>query len=72
MKKVYLDNASTTQLRPEVIAEMTQVLMNDYGNPSSTHAFGRHSKNLVELSRKSIAKNLNCAAQEIIFFAFMS
>jgi cysteine desulfurase len=67
MKKVYLDNASTTPLRPEVIAEMTQVLMNDYGNPSSTHAFGRHSKNLVELSRKGIAKNLNCSAQEIIF-----
>jgi cysteine desulfurase len=67
MKKVYLDNASTTPLRPEVILEMTQVLMNDYGNPSSTHAFGRHSKNLVELSRKSIAKNLNCTAQEIIF-----
>ena len=67
MKKVYLDNASTTQLRAEVITEMTQVLMNDYGNPSSTHAFGRHSKNLVELSRKSIAKNLNCSAQEIIF-----
>jgi cysteine desulfurase len=67
MKKVYLDNASTTPLRPEVIAEMTQVLINDYGNPSSTHAFGRHSKNLVELSRKSIAKNLNCSAQEIIF-----
>ncbi|AIG29604.1 cysteine desulfurase [Flavobacterium psychrophilum] len=67
MKKVYLDNAATTQLRPEVIAEMTQVLMNDYGNPSSTHALGRHSKNLVELSRKIIAKNINCTAQEIIF-----
>ena len=67
MKKVYLDNASTTQLRSEVISEMTKVLTEDYGNPSSTHAFGRHSKNLVELSRKSIAKNLNCSAQEIIF-----
>jgi cysteine desulfurase len=67
MKKVYLDNASTTPLRPEVIEEMVQVLMNDYGNPSSTHAFGRHSKNLIELSRKSIAKNLNCSGQEIIF-----
>ena len=67
MKKVYLDNAATTQLRPEVVIEMTQVLMNDYGNPSSSHAFGRHSRNLIELSRKSIAKNLNCTAQEIIF-----
>ncbi|WP_300567231.1 cysteine desulfurase family protein [Flavobacterium sp.] len=67
MKKVYLDNASTTAIRPEVVAEMTKVLTEDYGNPSSTHTFGRHSKSLIELSRKSIAKNLNSSAQEIIF-----
>ncbi|MEO8516033.1 MAG: aminotransferase class V-fold PLP-dependent enzyme, partial [Flavobacterium sp.] len=67
MKKVYLDNASTTAIRPEVVAEMTRVLTEDYGNPSSTHAIGRHSKNLIELSRKSIAKNINGSAQEIIF-----
>jgi len=67
MKKVYLDNASTTALRPEVIQEMTKVLMEDYGNPSSTHSLGRSAKNILELSRKSIAKNLNATAQEIIF-----
>lgn len=67
MKKVYLDNASTTQIRTEVVAEMAKVLAEDFGNPSSTHSFGRNSKNLIELSRKSIAKNLNCSAQEIIF-----
>ena len=67
MKKVYLDNASTTQLRPEVILEMTKVLTDDFGNPSSTHGFGRNGKNIIELSRKSIAKCLNASAQEIIF-----
>ena len=67
MKNVYLDNASTTQIRPEVITEMTKVLTENFGNPSSSHSFGRNSKNLIELSRKSIAKNLNCSAQEIIF-----
>ena len=67
MKKVYLDNASTTQVRPEVIAEMTKVLSEDYGNPSSTHSFGRNAKSVLELSRKSIAKQLNITAQEIIF-----
>jgi len=67
MKKVYLDNASTTAVRPEVIQEMTKVLMEDYGNPSSTHSLGRTAKNILELSRKSIAKNLNATAQEIIF-----
>ncbi|TRX31786.1 cysteine desulfurase [Flavobacterium sp. ZT3R18] len=67
MKKVYLDNASTTPLRPEVILEITKVLTEDYGNPSSTHSLGRNAKSILELSRKSIAKLLNATAQEIIF-----
>ncbi|MBP6180405.1 cysteine desulfurase family protein [Flavobacterium sp.] len=67
MKKVYLDNASTTAIRPEVIQEMTKVMTEDYGNPSSTHSFGRNAKSILELSRKSIAKHLNGTAQEIIF-----
>ena len=67
MKKVYLDNASTTAIRPEVIQEMTKVMSEDFGNPSSTHSFGRNAKSILELSRKSIARHLNCTAQEIIF-----
>jgi cysteine desulfurase len=67
MKKVYLDNASTTAIRPEVIQEMTKVMTEDYGNASSPHSFGRNAKTILELSRKSIAKQLNCSAQEIIF-----
>jgi cysteine desulfurase len=67
MKKVYLDNASTTQLRPEVVQEMTKVLSVDFGNPSSTHSFGRNAKSVLELSRKAVAKCLNATAQEIIF-----
>lgn len=67
MKKVYLDNAATTAIRPEVIAEMMKVMTEDFGNPSSTHSFGRHSKNILELSRKSIAKNLGATAQEVVF-----
>jgi len=67
MRKVYLDSAATTQLRPEVIDEMVTVLSGNYGNPSSSHSIGREAKNLLELSRKSIAKQMNCSAQEIIF-----
>jgi len=67
MDKIYFDNAATTQIRPKVIHEMTEVMTHDYGNPSSTHSFGRSAKSLLELSRKSIAKNLNCSSQEIIF-----
>lgn len=67
MKKVYLDNASTTAIRPEVIHEITRLMTEDYGNPSSTHSFGRNAKNVLELSRKSIAKQLNVVGSEIFF-----
>lgn len=67
MKKIYLDNASTTSLRPEVIQVMTKVLSEDFGNPSSTHSFGRNAKNSIEISRKEIAKHLNCSANELLF-----
>jgi cysteine desulfurase len=67
MKKVYLDNASTTAIRPEVILEITRLMTEDYGNPSSTHSFGRNAKSVLELSRKSIAKQLNVVGSEIFF-----
>tara|TARA_B100000963_G_scaffold361304_1_gene396028 strand:+ start:13401 stop:14552 length:1152 start_codon:yes stop_codon:yes gene_type:complete len=64
--KVYLDNAATTPLRDEVISSMFNVMKN-YGNPSSTHSYGRSAKILVEDSRKIIAENLNVKPNEIIF-----
>jgi cysteine desulfurase len=67
MEKIYLDNAATTALRPEVAIEMMSVLQNEYGNPSSSHSFGRSAKSKLELSRKTIAQLLNVSAQEIIF-----
>ena len=67
MKHVYLDNAATTALRPEVIDRMTTVLQQNYGNASSTHSFGRSSKALLEQCRKNIAAYFNVSAAEIIF-----
>lgn len=67
MKQVYLDNAATTQLRPEVVARMMEVLSDFHGNPSSTHSYGRSAKSLIENARKNIAKQLNVTAAEIIF-----
>lgn len=67
MKKAYLDNASTTALRPEVIQEITHILAENYGNPSSTHSFGRSAKVVVETSRKTIAGLIGAEAREIIF-----
>ncbi|TMU57152.1 cysteine desulfurase family protein [Flagellimonas algicola] len=67
MQKVYLDNAATTQVRPEVIAKMQVALSDFYGNPSSTHSYGRSAKTAVEQARKTIAKTLNAKPAEIIF-----
>ena len=67
MKKVYLDNAATTQVREEVISKMQMALKDFYGNPSSTHSFGRSAKTVIEKTRKTIAKILNAHPSEIIF-----
>jgi len=67
MNQVYFDNAATTPLRSEVIATMQHVLSDVYGNPSSTHSFGREAKTQVELARKKIASILGVTASEIIF-----
>lgn len=65
--RVYLDNAATTPIAPEVVDVMVEVMKNDFGNPSSTHFYGRQVKALIETSRRKIATYLNCSASEIIF-----
>jgi len=67
MQKVYLDNAATTQVRQEVIERMQDALALHYGNPSSTHSFGRSARTAVEQARKTIAKTMNAQPSEIIF-----
>jgi cysteine desulfurase len=67
LKNVYFDSAATTQLRPEVIDCMTSVLKTHFGNPSSTHAYGRSAKSVIETARKEVASFLNVSASEIIF-----
>ena len=66
MKTVYFDNAATTQVRDEVILEISRAL-SEYGNPSSTHAIGRSSKSILENCRKEIASIFKVSAAEIIF-----
>jgi cysteine desulfurase len=67
MRRVYLDNAATTPLDPQVIAEMTNVMENFYGNPSAIHALGREVRTLVEKARKTVAGLLNASPSEIFF-----
>ena len=65
--KVYLDNAATTPLDSEVFEAMKPFMLEDFGNPSSTHAHGRKVRAAIESSRKKIAELLNCTPGEIIF-----
>lgn len=65
--RVYLDNAATTPVAPEVVEAMIPVLRSEFGNPSSSHSFGRQGKALIETSRRTISKFLNCQPSEIIF-----
>ncbi len=64
---VYLDNAATTPVAPEVVDVMITTLRDCFGNPSSSHSYGRQVKALLETSRRSIAKHLNCQPSELIF-----
>lgn len=64
---IYLDNAATTPLDPEVFEAMKPFMLEDFGNPSSIHAHGRKIKAAIESSRKKIAELLNCTPGEIIF-----
>ena len=66
-KHIYLDNAATTPLLPEVKEAMLPFLDSVYGNPSSTHFFGRKAKAAIELARKKIAEILNVRPSEIYF-----
>lgn len=65
--KAYLDNAATTPVDPKVAEAMIPVLQESFGNPSSTHAFGREVRAKIERARRSIAELLNVSPSELIF-----
>jgi cysteine desulfurase len=65
--RIYLDNAATTPLDPEVFEAMKPFMLEDFGNPSSTHAHGRKVRTAIESARKKIAELLHCTPGEIIF-----
>ncbi|KRM72524.1 cysteine desulfurase family protein [Lacticaseibacillus brantae] len=66
MEHVYLDNAATTPMAPEVITEMTTQMQNDFGNASSTHWFGRQAHTVMDQSRLILANSINAKPNDII------
>ncbi len=67
MKRIYLDHAASTPMVPEVMEAMMPYLMDSFGNPSSTHAHGRHLKNAIEEARRTIAQTIGALPAEIFF-----
>jgi cysteine desulfurase len=65
--RIYLDNAATTPVDPNVFAVMSPFLEQHFGNPSSIHSHGREARTAIENARKAIAKLLHCSSSEIFF-----
>lgn len=66
VKHIYLDNAATTPMAPEVIATMTEQMQADFGNASSTHYFGRQAHTVLDTSRHTLAQSIHAKDNEII------
>lgn len=67
MDEIYLDNAATTRVLPEVISLMSEVMGEDYGNPSSLHSKGFAAEKRIREAKESIARTLHADEKSIIF-----
>lgn len=68
MQKVYLDNAATTRVHPEVVQAMLPYFTEQYGNPSSPHSWGQEAEAALMRARAQVAAALNAAKSEEIIF----
>ena len=68
MCRIYLDNAATTAVSPEVLEAMLPWFTGGFGNASSIHTQGREAKRAIEAARRQVAKSLNCAAPQEVYF----
>ena len=66
-KLIYMDNAATTQVYPEVLEAMTPFFTEFYGNPSSVYSFAGEAKKAVDQSRETIANLIGAKTEEIYF-----
>ena len=64
---IYLDNAATTRLDPDVLDAMLPLMTEQFGNPSSIHSHGRSVRTAIEKARKMVASLLNTSPAEIFF-----
>ena len=64
-KTIYLDNASTSAVRREVLDSMLPYFIEEFGNPDSIHAMGKPGRDAVKRARESLAKMINADPDEI-------
>jgi cysteine desulfurase len=67
MKRIYLDYAATTPVRSEVLDTMLPYFIDMFGNPSAVHSYGQETRQVVDESRKKVARLLGAKTEEIIF-----
>ncbi len=67
MKPIYLDYNATTPVHPDVAQAMQPFLAQFFGNPSSSHIFGREVRSAIKKARGQVAALLNCEPSEIVF-----
>lgn len=65
--RIYLDNAATTPMDPEVVSTMLPFMTDHFGNPSSIYSYGRENRLAIEKARKSVASILGAHPSEIFF-----
>ena len=69
MRRVYLDHAAGTPLRPEALQAMLPFLQTEFGNPLSIHSFGDAPREALETARKQVADLIGATPTEIYFTA---
>ena len=67
MKQIYLDHASTTPVRPEVVEAMLPYLTEQFGNPSSIYPLGQEAADAVAAARETLAGLIGAAPREVYF-----
>ena len=67
MKRIYFDNAATTEISEEVLEAMMPYLREDFGNASSNHSFGKSAKVLLEDARDTISEFIGASPKEVFF-----
>ena len=66
---IYLDNAATTQTRPEAAQAAVTAMTEEWGNPSSRYAFGQEASGRLNEHRAQVAAGLGCRPEEVYFLS---